>query len=327
MRPDGKTNKISLNRGDIVRHPITCSAVAVTLVAVTIGLFPAFSQTVGLNTAVRNIVKVKANAAAVAAQAQVKQRVSLGNDITTAQASSLQVMLLDQSSLTVGPNGRLVVDRFVYDPNRQASAVGVSIAKGAFRFLSGKATHANPGQTTLRTPISSIGIRGTMVEGNVGAVAAQIAGGEPGLRNAGPIDSNTASMIVLRGPGPNAKGGETPGAITVTSGGVTVDVTTPGQGVFVPREGAAPITFTLSTNGFQAFDSALRTTPSSLSALARQQNQQARTNAGNQSAAGSTAGAGQGGGGGISQLALGLGAAGAAVIAIIVATSDSPKSP
>jgi hypothetical protein len=289
-----------------------------------LGAIPAFTQTVGVTTAVRNIVRVKANAAAVAAQAQVKQRVTLGNDIATAQASSLQVLLLDQSSLTVGPNGRLVVDRFVYDPNRQASAVGVSIAKGAFRFLSGKPIHANIGQSMLRTPIASIGIRGTMIEGNVGEMAVQIAQGEAGLSNAGAVDPNTASMIILRGPGPNARGGETPGAITVTSGGVSVDVTKPGQGVFVPREGAAPITFTLSDDGYHAFDDALRTAPSSFNAIKRQQNLQAKANANNGVAGSAADNFGQGG---ISNLGLGLGAAGVAAVAAIVAVSNNGSNP
>ncbi|MFM9853718.1 MAG: FecR domain-containing protein [Sphingomonadaceae bacterium] len=316
-----------------MRHFLTRGTAIVTIAAVTLGLFPAFSQTVGVNTAVRNIVKVKANSASAATQAQVKARVALGNDITTAQASTLQMLLLDQSSLTIGPNGRLLVDRFVYDPNRQASAVGVSIAKGAFRFLSGKSTKANPGQSSLRTPIASIGIRGTMIEGTVGEYAAQIAQGEAGLGSAGSVDPNTASMIVLRGPGPNARGGEAPGAISVTSGGVTVNIDTPGQAAFVPREGAPPIVFTLSTAGYSAFDSALRTSPSSVSALQRQQNNQARNNANSQQAStgtqSATAGSSGGGGGGISSLALGIGAAAAAVAVAVVAidSGSNPKSP
>jgi hypothetical protein len=313
-----------------VRYFFSRATAIVTIAAVTFGLFPAFSQTVGVNTAVRNVVKVKANAASAATQAQVKARVALGNDITTAQASMLQMLLLDQSSLTIGPNARLQVDRFVYDPNRRASAVGVSIAKGAFRFLSGKPTKANPGQSSLRTPIASIGIRGTMIEGTVGESAAQIAKGEAGLSNAGAVDPNTASMIILRGPGPNAKGGEAPGAISVTSGGVTVKINTPGQGAFVPREGAAPILFTLSSAGYGSFDTALRTSPSSVSALQRQQNRQARNNANpQQTATGVQSAAGSSSGGGISSLAIGLGAAAAAVFIAVVASDNgsNPKSP
>ena len=291
----------------------------VSAMAVSLAVFPATSQTVGVNTAVRNIVKVKANAAASAVNARVKDRVSQGNDIVTAPASTLQILLLDQSSLTVGPNGRLIVDRFIYDPNRRASAVGVSIVKGAFRFLSGKSTHANPGQTTLRTPIASIGIRGTMVEGQVGQIAANVTKGESGIKGAGAVDPKTASLIVLRGPGPNTVSGETPGEITVTSGGKTVTIKTPGQSVFVPRNGAAPIVFSLSVLGYQSFDSALRTSPSSKSSVQRQQNQQARSNAQSpiRTASRNTEPTSKSAHG----LEIGLAAAGAAAVGIIIAVS------
>ncbi len=302
----------------------------ITAVAISLTILPATSQTVGVNTAVRNIVKVKANANAAALNARVKDRVSQGNDIVTAPASTLQIMLLDQSSLTVGPNGRLIVDRFIYDPNRGSSAVGVSIVKGAFRFLSGKSTHANPGQTSLRTPIASIGIRGTMVEGQVGQIAADVANGESGLAGAGKIDPKTASIIVLRGPGPNTLGGETPGEITVTSGGKTVTIKTSGQSVFVPRKGAAPIVFSLSTIGFQSFDSALRTSPSSKSSVQRQQNEQARSNSQSpQQAVGRKPDVA---GKGVNGLEIGLAAGAASALGIILAVggksdSENPRSP
>ena len=295
----------------------------VTAMAVSLAFVPAISQVVGVNTAVRNIVKVKANATASAINARVKDRVSQGNDIVTAPASTLQIMLLDQSTLTVGPNGRLIVDRFIYDPSRRASAVGVSIVKGAFRFLSGKSTHASPGQTSLRTPIASIGIRGTMVEGHVGQIAADVAQTESGISGAGKVDPKTASLIVLRGPGPNTAGGETPGEITVTSGGKTVTVTTPGQGVFVPRSGAAPIVFGLSALGYQSFDSALRTSPSSTNPTLRLQNEVARANARPNTQP--TARSAEPAGNGADRLMIGISAAGASALGIILAVGDKPS--
>lgn len=302
----------------------------IAAISVSLAFVPAISQVVGVNTAVRNIVKVKANASASAINARVKDRVSQGNDIVTAPASTLQIVLLDQSTLTVGPNGRLIVDRFIYDPSRRASAVGVSIVKGAFRFLSGKSTHASPGQTTLRTPIASIGIRGTMVEGQVGQIAATLAKGEGGLSAAGKVDPKTASLIVLRGPGPNTAGGETPGEITVTSGGKTATVTTPGQGVFVPRSGAAPIIFGLSALGYESFDTALRTSPSSTNPTLRLQNEVARANArpGTQPAARSA----EASGGGSDGLLIGLSAAAATALGVILAVDNKqsdqrPTSP
>ncbi len=209
---------------------------------------PVAAQTVGINAAVVNDVRMTTQANPALHKAVVKERVSLGNDIQTGRASVLQVLFLDRTSLTVGGNARIKVDRFVYDPNRKASAIGLSVTKGAFRFMSGKALHANPGQSAIRTPVASIGIRGTIVEGAVGPDAMRIAAQEAGVPGGYRADPETASLILLRGPG--ATTGESSGAIDITVGGAMIPIETPGLALFVPASGQAPIgPFRLSDAG------------------------------------------------------------------------------
>ncbi|OYW23345.1 MAG: hypothetical protein B7Y98_00920 [Sphingomonas sp. 32-62-10] len=210
---------------------------------------PAAAQTVGVNAAVLNDVTMTTQANPKRHRAVVKERVSLGNDINTGRASRLQVLLLDRTIFALGSNSRIKVDRFVYDPNRKASAVGLSVARGTFRFMSSKALHANPGQSAISTPVATIGVRGTIVDGAIGADAVRIAAREAGLGNY-TADPTTASLILLRGPGAAAQGGETPGAIDVVAGGVTVPVERPGYAVFVPGPNQPPIgPFLLSARG------------------------------------------------------------------------------
>lgn len=209
----------------------------------------ASAQTVGVNAAVVNDVRMTTQANATLHKAVVRERVSLGNDILTGKGSRLQVVLLDHTTFTVGANARIKVDRFVYDPNRNSSAVGLSVGRGAFRFMSGRPTHNAPGQSSIRTPVASIGIRGTIVDGVVGPDAIAIARTQPGVTTAG-SDPETASLILLRGPGATAN--EPGGAIDVTAGGKTVALDTPGLAVFVPKPGAEPIgPFTLTPRGSQ----------------------------------------------------------------------------
>lgn len=212
---------------------------AAAAVAATAAL-PAAAQTVGVNAAVVNDVRMKTEANPAVHRAAVKERVSLGNDIATGPASRLQVLLLDRTNFTIGANARLKVDRFVYDPARSASAVGLSVTKGAFRFMSGKPLHANPGQSQINTPVASIGIRGTIVELAVGADALAVIAKQPGLPGAD-VDPATATLIFLRGPGGAAQGGETQGAIDVTAGGTTASISGSGQAFLVPGAGRAPI--------------------------------------------------------------------------------------
>ena len=60
---------------------------------------------------------------------------------------------------------RLVLDQFVYDPDQSsANKVSVNFAKGAFRFISGGSGRQ---AYEIRTPLASLGVRGTKVDGFV----------------------------------------------------------------------------------------------------------------------------------------------------------------
>ncbi len=86
--------------------------------------------------------------------------------ISTGAESSAQLLFRDETSLTIGANARLTLDRFVYNPNRKTGDVVVNILQGTFRFVSGSAV---PGSYKIKTPVASIGLRGTVVEGFVSA--------------------------------------------------------------------------------------------------------------------------------------------------------------
>jgi hypothetical protein len=136
------------------------------------------------------------------------------------------------------------------------------VVKGAFRFMSGKATHANPGQAAVQTPVAVIGIRGTIFEGAVGGEALAIARKEAIGRQIGKADAAVATLVILRGPGASAQGGTQPGAIDVVTNGVTIGLTRPGMALFVPAAGLAPIgPFQISDKGLSALQADLLGAP------------------------------------------------------------------
>jgi hypothetical protein len=69
-----------------------------------------------------------------------------------------KLIFIDKSTLSIGPNSDIVIDEFIYDPNRGAGRMAVSMAKGVLRFVGGNISHA--GGATVKTPIATIGIRG-----------------------------------------------------------------------------------------------------------------------------------------------------------------------
>lgn len=81
--------------------------------------------------------------------------------VETGQRGKGQLLFLDETSLTVGPNSRVTLDRFVYDTSRGSGTVTMTAVRGVFRFVSGSL----PSQAyEIRTPAGSIGVRGTIFE-------------------------------------------------------------------------------------------------------------------------------------------------------------------
>jgi len=238
-------------------HPFALVAAA------GLAITPALAQTpAGVAAAVRNKVAIRSATTHRVHAGELGERILMADQIQTGGASLLQILLLDRSTFTVGANARVTIDRFVYDPARNSRAVGVSVAQGAFRFMSGRALGRPSGAVDVRTPVAAIGIRGTIFEGVVGGDAIKIAEDEPTVGRRVKADKDEASLIVLRGPGPRTQGDTIPGAIDVTAGDRTVTLDSPDLAVYVPRAGAAPIgPFRLSPDGLEALQDLLRTRP------------------------------------------------------------------
>lgn len=231
--------------------------------AASVATSPVLAQAnaVGVNAAIRNKVQIRAAATRKMRPAVVRERVFLNDEVNTGAASQLQILLLDRTTFTVGANARVAVDRFVYDPAANSRSTGVSVARGAFRFMSGRTLRRPSGPVNVRTPVATIGVRGTIFEGVVGEDAIRIAGREAAVGKKVKARKDEASLIVLRGPGPGTQGDIRPGAIDVTVGASQVTLDRPGLALYAPRVGAPPIgPFPISMAGLQAMQLLLRTT-------------------------------------------------------------------
>lgn len=187
-------------------------------------------DSVGVNAAVRNSVQTRSGTSGALRPAQLRGQVRLGDQFVTGANSQVQVLLRDRSTFTVGSNARMTVDRFVV-----GSGGGASVARGAFRFASGRTSRGGSNQA-VSTPVASIGVRGTIVDGVVGPEVRGILNGQPGVPNFGG-DDETAVLVVLRGPAGDARTFDTPGGIDVEGGGRTVALDTPGQALIITDQG------------------------------------------------------------------------------------------
>ena len=116
--------------------------------------------------------------------------------IVTTASGQVQMLFLDESALTIGPNSEIVLDEFIYDPNAETGSLILNATKGVFRVVGGKISKKNA--VTLKAGTATIGIRGGIALVNVaegGAVQATFVFGE---------------------------------SLTVEGGGVTREITRPG---------------------------------------------------------------------------------------------------
>lgn len=211
-----------------------------TVLAGALLSLPAAAQTrteIGSAASVVGEVRLGIGATAEPRPIQRRQRIAWGDRIETGRESQLQILLLDRSTFGVGARTRLVIDRFVYDPNAGRSLLA-TLTRGALRFFSGESNAGNSAEIT--TPSGRIGIRGTAIDMLVGEHARAIARDEPALERGG-FDENEATLVVLRGPGSNTAGGLPRGEASVTAAGITVVLDRPGLAAFIPRNGAPPI--------------------------------------------------------------------------------------
>jgi len=91
----------------------------------------------------------------------VGNRVFQNERIATGASGVAQLMFTDQTTLSIGPRSQVTLDRYVYDPSQGAGDVAVTFASGAVRFVSGT---QRPQNYQVRTPVATIGVRGTIID-------------------------------------------------------------------------------------------------------------------------------------------------------------------
>ncbi|MBF0463309.1 MAG: FecR domain-containing protein [Magnetococcales bacterium] len=99
---------------------------------------------------------------------KVGDNISEGDEVKTADGGQVQLLFLDGTQFQVGPGARIVLNKFVYNPEAAKGEFGATVMKGAFAYASGDIAHQHPGRhSTIKTPTAQIGIRGSALQGEV----------------------------------------------------------------------------------------------------------------------------------------------------------------
>jgi hypothetical protein len=116
---------------------------------------------VGVTSAVNPAAAGTPPGATAARQLTVGSDIVFRERVITTTDGQAQILFLDQSSLLIGPNSTVVIDEFVYDPATSKGNIAATLTQGSFRYIGGKLS--KQGNATLKTPVATIGIRGSDV--------------------------------------------------------------------------------------------------------------------------------------------------------------------
>lgn len=236
-------------------------AIGLTL-ALSLGAASA-AQEIGAVGAV-NPATVGEPPAAAARQLRIADRVVRNERIFAGPDGLAQIMLADQTTVTVGPNSEIVLDDFIYDPAADSGRIALTLTRGALRFIGGRTSKSEA--AAIRAPGGVVFVRGglatvdtdpartrivlwagdnatieagdqrlVLARPGAAAVIEGLDGGAPALRYIGVIDAAGAGGLIgaFRSPGDGGLrgtgGAPEPGVLMADGGASAQPVSTVGQ--------------------------------------------------------------------------------------------------
>lgn len=82
-------------------------------------------------------------------------------DAIKTQQGKTSITFLDNTKVQINENSKLVIDDFVYDPNKKTGKLALNMALGTVRYASGAIAHNSPAGVAVNTPSATVSVRGT----------------------------------------------------------------------------------------------------------------------------------------------------------------------
>jgi len=123
-------------------------------------------------------------------------KIYLNETIYAGAGSGTQLLLLDQSTFTIGADSEVLMDTFIYDPATNDGKIVATVKEGSLKVISGLISKKNPESLTVKVPEGTLGSRGTEFQTIVSR-------------------KNKKTDTLLIGPGKNNTLGLRPGAVLV----------------------------------------------------------------------------------------------------------------
>jgi hypothetical protein len=119
----------------------------------------ALAADVGEVKVVKGIAHIERGAERIAARAGMP--VQQADKVVTGADGTVGITFSDNSLLSIGPDSRFAIDRYVFDSTTHAGRFDSTLSKGTLAVVSGKIVKQSPEAMKIRTPSSIMGVRGT----------------------------------------------------------------------------------------------------------------------------------------------------------------------
>ena len=129
-------------------------------------LFFLFHAPVSAEEPVAGVIKNTSGKASIERDASTQtatagMKIHVGDVLKTGPEGTMGVIFRDDTTLSLGPDTRIVIDEFLFSPAEGKVSFVSKISKGTAAYLSGKINKLSPGATRVETPLAVLGIRGT----------------------------------------------------------------------------------------------------------------------------------------------------------------------
>ena len=105
------------------------------------------------------MVSIQRNGAPV--EVRPGARLEQGDVLVTGKGGRLGIAFADNTRFAVGPNSRIVLSEFGYDRTRETGTFVTRVQRGSLGVVSGKIAKSGRDAMKVRTPTSTLGVRGT----------------------------------------------------------------------------------------------------------------------------------------------------------------------
>jgi hypothetical protein len=117
--------------------------------------------------------------------------------VRTGNDSTAKLIFLDSTNLAIGPTSRVTLDRFVYVGETNGQQMTVNLAKGIFRFTTGK---LDKSAYTISTPTTWLGVRGTVLDIDAHSLASRWSRARPSSARVAPGLRSSSKGGIVQGP-------------------------------------------------------------------------------------------------------------------------------